>query len=859
MQKLLKLVLLTAAGWTLLVSSTASAQCTEGRDGCPQRVPRVMKFNGSLRDANGTPRSGMVGILFAIYGDSNGGAALWQETQNVQLDHQGHYEVMLGAASAEGVPLDLFRSGEPRWLGAQAVLPGESEQPRVLLVSVPYALVSGDAATLGGLPPSAFVQLAPNPSGVQTPGGVAAPSSPVKSSAAGPVAAADTAVTTAGGTVGTIPKFSTSSGLVDSPIKEVNGEVTVQNLGNIFFADQFTDGVPGAIAACPPEGCIIYAGSKNVNRNLGTINPGNKLVTIYLGPYTYTVKSVVLRNGLKLIGMSSSIPGTILQSVNGNEPIFIIPQTPHVAATSVRLSGLRIIGSVGNTSEDAFFIDASNVIETGLWYSAFDDLYIYNFAGVAIHLKGPTSNFGAANQWLTFSNVVIARTSGGANGIRIEGANFQLHFTDCQVDGQGTGDGTNIFIGNLGGNGFAFPFDITFRGLVSQAAAVAVQLDGAQTVTFQTSHHELLWGAYLITNNSGIGTHGVTITDSVFNPNVGSNNGAGYLLRVATPSAFGIYFTRNRLGGAFSTGLSAPDSIVNADNGAQVVYQDNQYYGALATPPTSGITPMIDAAATVNIGGAHTIAVNSSTTPISTIQSTLGPGETVTFLTVNGPVTFAGGGNIAILGSSTLTITGTITMVRSDVPTSSSRWWPVSQWTATSTGGTSGSFQISGDSSATVTAGEGATYNLTLTSTGGLSGLVQLACSGTPPDSSCSVTPSPATLSSGTSATSSVVVTTKQRVQTADGSHSGRNYNSAALCLIGALVILPASIGAGKRSKNHILTVVVLMAITSFGCGGTSYRPPPVPVGTPKGKYIITVKGTVANISRSVPLTLTVL
>ena len=118
--------------------------------------------------------------------------------------------------------------------------------------------------------------IGPNLSGVQTPGGVAAPSSPVKSSAAGPVAAADTAVTTSGGTVGTIPKFSTSSGLVDSPIKEVNGEVTVQNLGNIFFADQFTDGVPGAIAACPPEGCIIYAGSKNVNRNLGTINPGKQ-------------------------------------------------------------------------------------------------------------------------------------------------------------------------------------------------------------------------------------------------------------------------------------------------------------------------------------------------------------------------------------------------------------------------------------------------------------------------------------------------------------------------------------------------------------------------------------------------------
>ena len=60
---------------------------------------------------------------------------------------------------------------------------------------------------LRGLPPSAFVQLAPNPSGVQTPGGGAAPSSPVKSSAAGALAAADTAVTTSGGTVGTIQNF----------------------------------------------------------------------------------------------------------------------------------------------------------------------------------------------------------------------------------------------------------------------------------------------------------------------------------------------------------------------------------------------------------------------------------------------------------------------------------------------------------------------------------------------------------------------------------------------------------------------------------------------------------------------------
>jgi hypothetical protein len=38
----------------------------------------------------------------------------------------------------------------------------QEEQPRVLLLSVPYAPKAGDAATLGGLPPSAFVLAAPS-------------------------------------------------------------------------------------------------------------------------------------------------------------------------------------------------------------------------------------------------------------------------------------------------------------------------------------------------------------------------------------------------------------------------------------------------------------------------------------------------------------------------------------------------------------------------------------------------------------------------------------------------------------------------------------------------------------------------
>ena len=150
-------------------ATLSGAQCMAGETTCSQKIPRLVTFNGSLRDVDGQPRTGTVGITFAIYTAASGGQRLWQETQNVQLDQQGHYEAMLGAMS-QGIPLDLFSSGEPRWLGVQAQLPNEEEQPRVLMVSVPYALKAADAETLGGLPASAFLRANANPRSVQASG-----------------------------------------------------------------------------------------------------------------------------------------------------------------------------------------------------------------------------------------------------------------------------------------------------------------------------------------------------------------------------------------------------------------------------------------------------------------------------------------------------------------------------------------------------------------------------------------------------------------------------------------------------------------------------------------------------------------
>jgi hypothetical protein len=121
-------------------------------------VPPIVHFSGVLNDVNGKPLTGTVGATFYLYQASEGGAPLWMETQNVQLDKAGHYSVALGSTSSQGLPISVFASGEARWLGVQ--VHGQDEQPRILLMSVPYAMKALDAETIGGKPASSFM-LAP--------------------------------------------------------------------------------------------------------------------------------------------------------------------------------------------------------------------------------------------------------------------------------------------------------------------------------------------------------------------------------------------------------------------------------------------------------------------------------------------------------------------------------------------------------------------------------------------------------------------------------------------------------------------------------------------------------------------------
>ncbi len=312
-------------------------------------VPRLVKFSGVVKDAAGAPRTGTVGLTFSIYQEQEGGATLWMETQNVELDGEGRYSVLLGSTQSEGMPLDLFASGDPRWLGVRVELPGEVEQARVLLVSVPYALKASDADTLGGKPASAFA-LAPTETSATT---TTTSGTSTTASATSPTTTKGKKPASAGTeTMGFIPMFIDTTGDLGNSLIEQSGsaigigESPVQTLdvnGGIRASTGLATGNRNTSADAINTNALFLNGS-NAMGVIGTSNavfaPGVLFtkVSFYAGNGSTTAERITVLGTNGFVGIGNTSPGQMLsvagtiQSTSGG---FMFPDgsTQTTAAT----------------------------------------------------------------------------------------------------------------------------------------------------------------------------------------------------------------------------------------------------------------------------------------------------------------------------------------------------------------------------------------------------------------------------------------------------------------------------------------------------------------------------------------------
>jgi hypothetical protein len=241
-------------GFLLFVLSMFAQTASSGSTS--SQVPPLIPFSSVASDDGGSSLSGVVNITFSLYAGQQGGAPLWTETQNnVQLDSTGHYSVQLGITKPNGVPTVLFTKGEARWLGVR--IAEQAEQPRVLLLSVPYALKAGDAATIGGLPPSAFVLAAPS-------GTAPAPGPEPAPGQGGPPPSGNVTGT---GTVNYLPLWDSTSDITSSVVFQ-KGSGSTAKIGINTITPATTLDVKGAgtirgTLSLPAAGAATATGGKN--------------------------------------------------------------------------------------------------------------------------------------------------------------------------------------------------------------------------------------------------------------------------------------------------------------------------------------------------------------------------------------------------------------------------------------------------------------------------------------------------------------------------------------------------------------------------------------------------------------------
>lgn len=549
--------------------ATVKAGSSPLQDSSSSTVPRLMKFSGTLLDSQNRPMPGTVGVTFAIYSQESGGAALWMETQNVHPDANGNYTVLLGEASKDGLPTEEFTSGEARWLGLQ--VENQTEGPRVLLVSVPYALKAHDAETLGGLPASAFLP-AVSPGAT---GGTAISPSTAATTAISPSTAAKTAQAS-GANLPTPCAFNGSG--VANFIPIWTGACSQAN--SLLF--QTTAGKVG-LSTTTPSFKLHVIDSSNAGLRVQT-NTAGGTVASFGGNGAFQVDApgvvggrlTITSNGL--VGLGTNAPGAMLDVTapnSINDPVaqfgnsfdssnsilvhnkfcpftLCLPQALITGTTTMFISGGANTFMPGTVAGDGGLrVIPSRSIFFG--DSGHSRMVVLSNGNVGINNPSPTNKLTVTGDGVAGATAIVGNAplsaipgtgvsgtagvdgTGVAGSVSVPGGCGSLELCSATgVSGRATGSAFNVGVsGSVSGGGIGVQgFSDTSSGFGVQGNAPNAGVQGvATTAAFfaagvwgnATATTGLTRGVYgTSSSSSGIGVHGIAATGGQFE--TGSGN-----------------------------------------------------------------------------------------------------------------------------------------------------------------------------------------------------------------------------------------------------------------------------------------------------------------------------------------------
>lgn len=167
----------------------------------------------------------------------------------------------------------------------------------------------------------------------------------------------------------------------------------------------------------------------------------------------------------------------------------------------------------------------------------------------------------------------------------------------------------------------------------------------------------------------------------------------------------------------------------------------------------------------------------------------------------------------------------------------------------------------------TISAGQSATFTISITPSGGFNKVVTFTCSGMPTGASCTVAPSSVTLDGSNASTAKLMVTTTQRsgFLTLPELRFRPRFVPWIWAALASILIWIGFLRVRKvqgRALRLLLPCSALtLAVLCASCGGGYVTPTPgkgPPGGTPAGTYTIIVTGTSGNVSHAASTQLTV-
>jgi hypothetical protein len=163
-------------------------------------------------------------------------------------------------------------------------------------------------------------------------------------------------------------------------------------------------------------------------------------------------------------------------------------------------------------------------------------------------------------------------------------------------------------------------------------------------------------------------------------------------------------------------------------------------------------------------------------------------------------------------------------------------------------------------SSATVSAGQSATYKLTISPLAGFSQQVALSCSGLPNNASCSFSPSLITPAAAVAVTLTVGTGLRAFAPLNPKFNLPATLHNLTrpiwLAVIFFLGLVAAQVGLRRRRLVAVFGITVVLLLLAGGCGSGSASG--VPAGTPAGTSQFSVIATSGSLTHSTVLTLQV-